>query len=93
MYLFMYLNNADLFATRYFKMSFHHGKRPGKSLRKLCLEKTWKPVVAFVVMSELFCAFYSQKDCSEPVSHILAYHLSARSQLQYFISPEDLSYR
>ncbi|MCI4383457.1 hypothetical protein PGIGA_G00026660 [Pangasianodon gigas] len=34
-----------------------------------------------------------KKDCSEPVGHILAYHLSARSQLQYIISPEDLNYR
>ncbi|XP_026792120.3 laminin subunit alpha-3 [Pangasianodon hypophthalmus] len=34
-----------------------------------------------------------KKDCSQPVGHILAYHLSARSQLQYILSPEDLNYR
>ncbi|KAF4083188.1 hypothetical protein AMELA_G00137080 [Ameiurus melas] len=34
-----------------------------------------------------------KKDCSKPVSHILAYHLSTHSQLQYIITPEDLNYR
>lgn len=47
-YLFTFLNYADLMMT--YHLYITHGKCPGKSLRKLCLEKSWKPVVACVVM-------------------------------------------
>ncbi|XP_060735469.1 laminin subunit alpha-3 [Tachysurus vachellii] len=36
---------------------------------------------------------FRKKKCSEPVGHILAYHLNMNSQLQYIISLEELIYR